>query len=134
MTGTAALVLPRSAGVFDEMGYLNLRPEQTNIFFKLMEERYRQRPTMHWERRSLLPVAQLLVALEEQMRDILMHIHAEPRMRSTWRMAEPCSSPCVLSLPIDAVSAVGVVALATSGDDAAELEPHAKKSLKFLGS
>ena len=29
--------------VIDEMGYLNLRPEQTNIFFKLMEERYRQR-------------------------------------------------------------------------------------------
>jgi len=24
----------------DELGYLNLRPEQTNIFFKLMEERY----------------------------------------------------------------------------------------------
>ncbi|HEY4886731.1 MAG TPA: ATP-binding protein [Myxococcales bacterium] len=33
-------------GVFDEMGYLNLRPEQTNIFFKLMEERYRQRATI----------------------------------------------------------------------------------------
>jgi DNA replication protein DnaC len=32
--------------VIDEMGYLNLRPEQTNIFFKLMEERYRQRPTL----------------------------------------------------------------------------------------
>lgn len=30
----------------DEMGYLNLRPEQTNIFFKLMEERYCQRPTI----------------------------------------------------------------------------------------
>jgi DNA replication protein DnaC len=30
----------------DEMGYLNLRPEQTNIFFKLMEERYRRRPTI----------------------------------------------------------------------------------------
>jgi DNA replication protein DnaC len=28
------------------MGYLNLRPEQTNIFFKLMEERYRQHPTI----------------------------------------------------------------------------------------
>jgi DNA replication protein DnaC len=26
--------------VVDEMGYLNLKPEQTNIFFKLMEERY----------------------------------------------------------------------------------------------
>ena len=30
----------------DEMGYLNLRPEQTNIFFKLMEERYRKRATI----------------------------------------------------------------------------------------
>ena len=28
------------------MGYLNLKPEQTNIFFKLMEERYRRRPTI----------------------------------------------------------------------------------------
>lgn len=32
--------------VIDEMGYLNLKPEQTNIFFKLMEERYKQRPTI----------------------------------------------------------------------------------------
>jgi DNA replication protein DnaC len=32
--------------VIDEMGYLNLRPEQTNVFFKLMEERYRRRPTI----------------------------------------------------------------------------------------
>jgi DNA replication protein DnaC len=32
--------------VIDEMGYLNLRPEQTNIFFKLMEERYRRHPTI----------------------------------------------------------------------------------------
>ncbi len=31
----------------DEMGYLNLKPEQTNIFFKLMEERYsHRRPTL----------------------------------------------------------------------------------------
>ena len=30
----------------DEMGYLNLRPEQTNIFFKLMEERYSRKPTL----------------------------------------------------------------------------------------
>jgi DNA replication protein DnaC len=30
----------------DELGYLNLRPEQSNIFFKLMEERYGQRPTL----------------------------------------------------------------------------------------
>ena len=32
--------------VIDEMGYLNLKPEQTNIFFKLMEERYRRFPTV----------------------------------------------------------------------------------------
>ena len=32
--------------VVDEMGYLNLRPEQSNIFFKLMEERYNRRATL----------------------------------------------------------------------------------------
>jgi len=32
--------------VVDEMGYLNLKPEQTNIFFKLMEERYNRRATL----------------------------------------------------------------------------------------
>ncbi|MBX3130293.1 MAG: ATP-binding protein [Polyangiaceae bacterium] len=32
--------------VIDEMGYLNLKPEQANIFFKLMEERYRRRATI----------------------------------------------------------------------------------------
>lgn len=32
--------------VIDEMGYLNLRPEQTNIFFKLMEERHRRHATI----------------------------------------------------------------------------------------
>lgn len=32
--------------VVDELGYLNLRPEQTNIFFRLMEERYRRKPTI----------------------------------------------------------------------------------------
>src|SRR5277367_3351669 len=32
--------------LIDEMGYLNLRPEQTNLFFKLMEERYSRRSTI----------------------------------------------------------------------------------------
>ena len=32
--------------VIDEMGYLNLKPEQSNIFFKLLEERYHRRPTI----------------------------------------------------------------------------------------
>jgi DNA replication protein DnaC len=30
----------------DELGYLNIRPEQSNIFFKLMDERYRRRPSI----------------------------------------------------------------------------------------
>jgi DNA replication protein DnaC len=29
----------------DELGCLNIKPEQTNIFFKLMEERHHRRPT-----------------------------------------------------------------------------------------
>lgn len=32
--------------VIDEMGYLNLRSEQSNIFFKLMEERYGRKATI----------------------------------------------------------------------------------------
>ena len=32
--------------LIDELGYLNIKPEQANIFFKLMEERYRHRPTI----------------------------------------------------------------------------------------
>ena len=30
----------------DELGYLNIKPEHTNIFFKLMEERHHRRPTL----------------------------------------------------------------------------------------
>jgi len=30
----------------DEMGYLTIKPEQANIFFKLMEERYTRKPTL----------------------------------------------------------------------------------------
>jgi DNA replication protein DnaC len=32
--------------LIDEMGYVNVKPEQANIFFKLIEERYRHRPTI----------------------------------------------------------------------------------------
>jgi len=30
----------------DELGYLNIKTEQTNIFFKLMEERHHRKPTL----------------------------------------------------------------------------------------
>jgi len=32
--------------LIDELGYLNLRPEQSNVFFRLMEERYRRKATL----------------------------------------------------------------------------------------
>ena len=32
--------------VIDELGYLNLKPEQVNAFFKLMEMRYQHKPTI----------------------------------------------------------------------------------------
>jgi len=32
--------------LIDELGYTNLKPEQANVFFKLMEERYRRRSTI----------------------------------------------------------------------------------------
>jgi DNA replication protein DnaC len=32
--------------LIDELGYLNLHPEQTNIFFKLMDERYGKKSTI----------------------------------------------------------------------------------------
>ena len=32
--------------LIDELGYLNIKPEQANIFFKLIEERYHHRPTI----------------------------------------------------------------------------------------
>lgn len=32
--------------LIDEMGYLNLQPQQSNLFFKLMDERYRRKATI----------------------------------------------------------------------------------------
>ncbi len=47
---TSTRLLKRIARVdvllIDEMGYLNLRPEQSNIFFKLMETRYARKATI----------------------------------------------------------------------------------------
>jgi len=60
--------------VIDEMGYLNLRPEQTNIFYKLMEERYRQHATIittnldYEEWHSFLGNKELVRALLSRMR------------------------------------------------------------------
>ena len=60
--------------VIDEMGYLNLKPEHTNIFFKLMEERYRKRATIittnleYDEWQNFLGQKSLVVALLSRLR------------------------------------------------------------------
>ncbi len=41
-----ASLADRSSRQLLKFGYLNLKPEQSNIFFKLMEERYRQHSTI----------------------------------------------------------------------------------------
>jgi DNA replication protein DnaC len=67
--------------LIDEVGYLNLRPEQTNIFFKLMEERYRRKATLittnleydQWAR--LLGNKDLTEALLSRLRHQCQTIH-----------------------------------------------------------
>ncbi len=67
--------------LIDEVGYLNLRPEQTNIFFKLMEERNRRKATLittnleydQWAR--LLGNKDLTEALLSRLRHQCQTIH-----------------------------------------------------------
>jgi DNA replication protein DnaC len=60
--------------LIDELGYLNLKPEQTNIFFKLMHERYGRRPTIittnleYAEWHSFFGNAKLVEALLSRLR------------------------------------------------------------------
>ncbi len=63
----------------DEMGYLNLRPEQSNIFFKLMEERYGRKATIittnldYEEWYAFLGKKEMVAALLDRLRH---HCHA----------------------------------------------------------
>ena len=67
--------------VIDEMGYLNLKPEQSNIFFKLMEERYRKRATIittnldYDEWYAFLGRKQMVEALLDRLRHHCTTIH-----------------------------------------------------------
>ena len=74
----------------DEMGYLNLRPEQTNIFFKLMEERYRRRSTLittnldYEEWHNFLGNKPLTEALLSRLRHQCHTVHIKgPSLRET---------------------------------------------------
>jgi len=80
-------LLNRLAGLdlilIDEMGYLNLRPEQTNIFFKLMEERYGKKATIittnleYEDWYGFLGNKQMVAALLDRLRHHCTTVHIE---------------------------------------------------------
>jgi DNA replication protein DnaC len=75
--------------VIDEMGYLNLKPEQSNIFFKLMEERYNRKSTIittnlaYEDWYDFLGQKQMVAALLDRLRHRCNTIHIEgPSLRT----------------------------------------------------
>lgn len=83
----------------DEMGYLNLRPEQSNIFFKLMEERYNRKSTLittnlHYDDwYSFLGNKQMVSALLSRLRHHCHTIHIDgPSLRLPSEQDAPAPS------------------------------------------
>jgi DNA replication protein DnaC len=74
--------------LIDEMGYVNVKPEQANIFFKLIEERYRHRPTIittnlaYEEWPNFLGNPEMVHALLNRLRHFCHTIHIDgPELR-----------------------------------------------------
>lgn len=74
--------------LIDELGYLNLRPEQCNIFFKLMEERYHRHSSiittnlMYEEWRNFLGNPPMVDALLSRLRHYCHTVHIDgPSLR-----------------------------------------------------
>jgi DNA replication protein DnaC len=74
--------------LIDELGYLNLKPEQSNIFFKLMEERYHRRSTIittnlvYDEWRNFLGNQAMVDALLSRLRHYCHTVHIDgPSLR-----------------------------------------------------
>ena len=74
--------------LIDELGYLNLKPEQSNIFFKLMEERYHRRSTIittnlaYEEWRNFLGNHAMVDALLSRLRHYCHTVHIDgPSLR-----------------------------------------------------
>lgn len=82
--------------LIDEMGYLNLRPEQSNIFFKLMEERYRRKSTIittnldYDEWYAFLGQKDMVGALLDRLRHHCQTIHIDgPSLRDPQDPVDP---------------------------------------------
>jgi DNA replication protein DnaC len=95
--------------LIDEFGYLNLKPEQSNIFFKLMEERYRQHSTIittnlvYDEWPNSLGNRPMVEALQSRLRHYCHTVHidgpslrppkVEESHRGRWAQPERVHSP-----------------------------------------
>ena len=86
--------------LIDEFGYLNLKPEQSNIFFKLMEERYRQHPTIittnlvYDEWPNFLGNRPMVEALLSRLRHYCHTVHhRRPAVARTARLRTPAWTP-----------------------------------------
>ena len=72
-----------SSTFVDELGYLNVKPEQANIFFKLMEERYHRHSTIittnleYEEWRNFLGNPAMVDALLSRVRHYCHTIHVD---------------------------------------------------------
>ena len=74
--------------LIDELGYINVKPEQANIFFKLIEERYRHRPTIittnlaYDEWPNFLGNPEMVKALLSRLRHFCHTVHIDgPELR-----------------------------------------------------
>jgi DNA replication protein DnaC len=66
----------------DELGYANIKTEQTNIFFKLIEERHHRKPTLIMYRSSWNMTSNCSRIRSEE------DCHGKPRASSIYRRAE----------------------------------------------
>jgi DNA replication protein DnaC len=74
--------------LIDELGYINVKPEQANIFFKLIEERYRHKPTIittnlaYEEWPNFLGNPEMVKALLSRLRHFCHTVHIDgPELR-----------------------------------------------------
>ena len=84
----------------DELGYVNIKPEQTNIFFKLMEERHHRKPTLITNQSAVPCLAGLprqrradQGAPEPSARALSHHHHRRPLHTASDRLNLPTRPP-----------------------------------------
>ena len=77
------------------MGYLTIRPEQANVFFRLMEERYMRKPTLITTNRPTQDWAKFLEdvpATTAILDRFLSHVEIVPMRGKSYRLKNPSAA------------------------------------------